>query len=590
MRKTFKLFLCVVALCMGVNAWGTDTSTSYDFETNLSGWTCTGGVTQLAASSNLGGKTISGHGGSNIVQVAFSSLDAVETMTSTVNFTKIKSISFKITGSDRTKSTIKIDVNSSAEFTGDNTSILATTVMDKTIGDATIGSNGKMVVATIDLQYTLPSGYIRFTFGETNTGKYVGIDDIVVTTTDDEIQSLPAPTFDAEFVKSYNTTYNENVVLVGTANNGSSYSWYACDAEGNVNGEELATTENYTYACNQENAQTIYFKVTATNATGSASQVIAVNIAQYVGRYQLTSNAVSLNIKQSDVSSNGYLTVSTSNWSNGYYNMSAEGRTLTIKVSNVAAVAVYVKNTSAGRTYKLTVGSNSAETITHPGSIDGSDIVCSGIYPTGSTGEVDIVLGGGGNSVYPDHIILYSVAPNYTIGTSGWSTFCAPYNCKISGVTAYKAAVNGSDIELTALDEGDIIKAGTGLLIGGNSGATYTVTANAATATANVSGNALKGAILPVAFDDVENTMYVLKANTAEFHPAISGVLPAGKAYFDIDDPLAASAQLRIVTPSGIATDIKNATLTKATKALVNGNLVVIRNGATFNLNGMLVK
>lgn len=172
-------------------------------------------------------------------------------------------------------------------------------------------------------------------------------------------------------------------------------------------------------------------------------------------------------------------------------------------------------------------------------------------------------------------------APSLTVGTAGYSTYCAPFNYTVTGATAYKASVADEYINLTALE--GIIPAGAGIILGGEGNVTITPTSE--DANADMTGNQLKGTTTAIT---TPANAYVLKANQDEFAPFTGATIPANKAYLVI--PVSAPLRMEIVPANPVATDIQSATALKVTKALVNGKIVIVKNGAMFNLNGMLVK
>ena len=91
---------------------------------------------------------------------------------------------------------------------------------------------------------------------------------------------------------------------------------------------------------------------------------------------------------------------------------------MNIVVKNVAGFDLYVKNSTAGRTFTVKIGDGVAETITHPGSqtIDGSltDVIPF-TFNTGTTDQTTIQILGDASgtvsgSVYPGYIVVYSTA------------------------------------------------------------------------------------------------------------------------------------------------------------------------------------
>lgn len=106
-----------------------------------------------------------------------------------------------------------------------------------------------------------------------------------------------------------------------------------------------------------------------------------------------------------------YIT-STDNWAadktycgivGDFFNMSSTGRVMNINVSNVASFDIYISNSTAGREFKVTVGSGTEQTLAH----GGGNCESFSFSTNGQTGEITIKLGGGGSSVYPAKIVLY---------------------------------------------------------------------------------------------------------------------------------------------------------------------------------------
>lgn len=106
-----------------------------------------------------------------------------------------------------------------------------------------------------------------------------------------------------------------------------------------------------------------------------------------------------------------YIT-STDNWATGktycgvagdFFNMSSTSRVMNINVSNVASFDIYISNSTAGREFKVTVGTGEEQTLVH----GGANCESFAFSTNGQTGEMTIKLGGGGSSVYPAKIVLF---------------------------------------------------------------------------------------------------------------------------------------------------------------------------------------
>jgi len=128
--------------------------------------------------------------------------------------------------------------------------------------------------------------------------------------------------------------------------------------------------------------------------------------------YLNISETTTVNLTQANINSQAYLAVTTENWqvdrtycddvTGTFYNMSSAGRILNIDVSNVLYFELYVQNSTVGRTYKVTVGSGTEQTITHGGA--NCEMVS---LTTGTSGNVRVKLEGLGGSVYPVKIVLH---------------------------------------------------------------------------------------------------------------------------------------------------------------------------------------
>lgn len=125
-------------------------------------------------------------------------------------------------------------------------------------------------------------------------------------------------------------------------------------------------------------------------------------------------------LTKENINAQDYLSVSADKWATGktydgvtgdFYNMSSTDRTLSINVKGVSKFEVIVYNTNAGRDYVITVGDGDSKTITHPG----GGLVSSGVIETGTTDEVTIKIGGGGQSVYPVKFVLTKAEGGITV-------------------------------------------------------------------------------------------------------------------------------------------------------------------------------
>lgn len=148
-----------------------------------------------------------------------------------------------------------------------------------------------------------------------------------------------------------------------------------------------------------------------------------------------------------------------------------------------------------------------------------------------------------------------------TIPSSGWGTFCHQYPLDFTaastpeGLKAYAvSATTSSKATLTQITEKII--GGTGIIINGTPGATYTI--KVADQGTQYSGNLLTGTLAPTY---VEEGQYFLKSG--QFVYSSAGILPANKAYLKKENAPEAAANFGFVTEdaTGISEVRNNITL-----------------------------
>ena len=141
---------------------------------------------------------------------------------------------------------------------------------------------------------------------------------------------------------------------------------------------------------------------------------LVVTIGNIISQEYLTvNNETTIELIKSNFDAYQYLTA-TNNWTDRtscnitstFFNMSSAGRIMTIKVNNVSNFDLQVHNSTAGRTFKLTIGSGSEQIITH----SGANCELFSFSTNDQTGDITIKLEGGGASVYPAIITLYPPA------------------------------------------------------------------------------------------------------------------------------------------------------------------------------------
>ena len=175
--------------------------------------------------------------------------------------------------------------------------------------------------------------------------------------------------------------------------------------------------------------------------------------------------------------------------------------------------------------------------------------------------------------------------------TKGFTTFCSPANFTVSeGATAYKAAIADSKLTMTALE--GIIPANTGVVIAGNKDGNATIATTTAAATADVTGNDLKGTTAEALTADLKDTaakFLAFKKSTSTFTPYGGTNFPANKAYLLLDSNND-SYSLEMVFEEATGINNVNAAETEAQAAPVK----VIKNGklyiGNYNVAGQQVK
>lgn len=168
-----------------------------------------------------------------------------------------------------------------------------------------------------------------------------------------------------------------------------------------------------------------------------------------------------------------------------------------------------------------------------------------------------------------------------TLGTNGWSTFCAPYAFTVSGATAYKVSADYVNNTATLVEETGAIPAGAGIILKGTEGANVTITPVASAAA--LVGNDLLGTTAPTVADAL--VLGTVEGTTGFY--SFSGTIPAGKAY--LAAPAGAPA-LRIIEEGNTATALENIEAEQTVKFIENGQLIIIKNGIRYNALGQIVK
>ena len=142
------------------------------------------------------------------------------------------------------------------------------------------------------------------------------------------------------------------------------------------NGALNLLTDSYEYYLSIDNLK----DTTGNNAWSTASADALANTASKAGKTTFTET-------------------------NTVVNMSKPARNITLKVKNVAAIDVHVYDSNGNRDYTVKVGSTDAVTYKTVKNVEGN------VIKTNTTDEVEIVIAGVSESVYPVGVILYKTAP-----------------------------------------------------------------------------------------------------------------------------------------------------------------------------------
>ena len=176
-----------------------------------------------------------------------------------------------------------------------------------------------------------------------------------------------------------------------------------------------------------------------------------------------------------------------------------------------------------------------------------------------------------------------------TISSAGWATLYSPYALNFaeanpSGLKAYTATTDGAKVTLTPVDN---VPANTGVVLEGKAD-TYSipVIASSETEKGNLEGNATAA----TAYDAFDNTtLYILTLidnNNVQFNPCTSGEIAAGKAFLKVATGGAKALSVMFANdPTGIA-NVNAAEVAQPVKRVVNGQLVIEKNGKRYNAAG----
>ena len=220
------------------------------------------------------------------------------------------------------------------------------------------------------------------------------------------------------------------------------------------------------------------------------------------------------------------------------------------------------------------------------------DITSAGVYTVRAANEM------GGLGETSNAVVSGTITP------AGWSTFSSSYPLDlstISGGTAYYASAAGEGtVTLSTTDA--TVSAGEGIMVKGEPNATFTIKV-AASGTA-IDGNLLKGQTttgnVAASTDGVKHYVFGYVTETPStygfYNLASDTEVASGKAYLETTTQVSSQARsLRIVFDDITGIDqIDNGQLTIAksmpAKRVVNGKLVIEKDGKLYNANGQLIK
>ena len=194
------------------------------------------------------------------------------------------------------------------------------------------------------------------------------------------------------------------------------------------------------------------------------------------------------------------------------------------------------------------------------------------------------------------HLEYNGTPVSATLGSNGYSTFASPYPLDLEnlpdGLTAYKAAVDGSTVTFTELDQA--VPAYTGILLKGDESASYDIpVAGAGTI---VSDNAFCVNEAGTTFSPESGYNYFgLKKNTLTFglFDPSAVAIPANKAYLKVSEGLGARLDISFdgEAPTGISAFAETEDgVQQDGKFLEDGQIVIVRNGVKYRANGQIVK
>lgn len=274
----------------------------------------------------------------------------------------------------------------------------------------------------------------------------------------------------------------------------------------------------------------------------------------------------------------GQMSQTISNIPNGTYKLQ-----LAAMVNTVNGQFIYGK--SGGVTYKKILDGENGKTA------DYSVMVC----VTDNTLEIGLDMNNSGVdwAAIDNARLTYMGEPVTATTTSvgkGWATLytdkALDFSSLSESLTAYTATVNGTNVTLNAVQD---VPANTGVVLKSattDANTTYSIPVAKSSETPQGS---LKGSVTEAKEATEQAPIYILKLNNndeAQFMRATSGSLAAGKAYLEIGNPLAKALTVVFANdPTGIS-NVNAAETVQPVKRIVNGQLVIEKNGKRYNAAG----
>ena len=189
--------------------------------------------------------------------------------------------------------------------------------------------------------------------------------------------------------------------------------------------------------------------------------------------------------------------------------------------------------------------------------------------------------------------VSYDAFVRINLNSEGYATFSAKDASFIAteGVTAYKAAVDGELITLTAL-EGNIPAATGVLLYGETPNAKVSLPIATSGTNADVDGNSLMPTTLADGSLAAMGTNVWALGDGNEFLHYTGDAFIHNRAYLGHEQSANARA-MRVVFADGETTGLDNVVSKESArdgKFLENGNIVIIKNGKKYNVAGQTIK